>query len=164
MILQTDAGFGAAPYDAIMTDGCFWRTLLHASEVHCGKALTLDELKYAYQYAIPNYMEDHQQPGKSRCYIQWKGHEEIIRIGFYILGERNVDIKYRYRYDIDTDKTIIGTEKAFYGCTFFVGKCKLRPNAYHFYESDLHGAMKWNPHTVFTNDLTSLRGFLIKVR
>ena len=166
-IKQTDPAFSDAPYDAIQTDGCFWRALLYASELFTSHELTAEELKRAYHYSIPDYMEDHRTDGKDRCYIQWgdgfKGHEEIMRIGFYVLGERSVDIEYAYRKDYTTGKFVIGKPADFYRCNFWIGKCRYGSTG-HFYVSDMQGKLKWNPGNTYSADLLSLRGFRIKVR
>jgi len=108
---QTDAAFAQAPYDAIQTDGCLWRSLLYAGEFFTGQVLTADEIKYAFHYSIPDYMEDHRHPGKDRCYILSGGHAEICRVSFFILGERSASIEYAYRRDFyPDDKYVIGRE------------------------------------------------------
>ncbi len=160
-IKQFDSDFSSAPYDAIQTDGCFWRTLLHAPEIFTGKHLTLTELKYAFHYSLPDYMEDHRHPEEDRCYIQWLGHEQIIRIGFYILGERNVRISYPYRRD--GDKQVLGHVHDIDKCNFFAAKCQLGPKRFHFYNSNMSAVEKWNPHTVISTKVVSIRGFKIEV-
>jgi hypothetical protein len=162
-IKQTDPAFARPPYDAIQTDGCFWRTLLHAGELFTGKTFTAAELKHAYHYSIPDCMEDHRTPGQDRCYIKGGGHVEIIRIGFYMMGERNVDIGYGYRYDFDAGRYVIGNEAMLDRCNWFVSKCKM-PTFNHFYESNRHGDETWNPGRSYSNELLSLRGFSIYVR
>jgi len=164
-IKQTSNTFNDEPFAAIQTDGCFWRVLLNASEIMTKNALTGDELKRAFHYSIPDYMEDHRNPGQDRCYIKWHGHEEIIRIGFHIIGMRDVSIEYKYRKDYDTGKFVIGNSEAWYDCNFWIAKCRYR-NTGHFYTSDNKGAVVWNPASTAPahgNDILSLRGFSIRV-
>ncbi len=160
LIKQYDERF-TGDFSAIQTDGCFWRSLLAFSELATSNVLTIDELKRAYRYAIPDYMEDHREEGKSRCYIQWKGHEEIARSGFYIVGERHVKIEYRYRRNNVSGQMIIGKHEDFYACNYYITECELSSGNSHFYVSDLNGVVLWNPHTVISNDILSLRGFRI---
>ena len=162
-IKQTNPGFARAPYDAIQTDGCFWRTLLHCGEHFTGKLLSIRELQRAFHFSIPDYMEDHRRPGEDRCYILGGGHVEVIRIGFYILGERNVDIEYAYRQDFNTRRFVIGKAQDFYRCNYYISKCAYKKTG-HFYESDLKGAEEWNPGQTFNPELLSMRGFVIRVR
>ena len=163
MLKQTDSAFDRAPYDAIQTDGCLWRTLLHCAELKTGKVLSAEEIKHAWHYSIPDYMEDHRHPGMDRCYIKAGGHAEIIRIGFHILGERDVSIGYAYRYDFNTDSLIIGKPGGLEQCNYFISKCKL-PTYNHFYESDQFGNCTWNPGRSYSNEWLSVRGFWIEVR
>lgn len=160
LVKQTDPGFSDRPFDAIQTDGCFFRVLLECSEYLLNKQLTVNEIKYAFKYAIPDFMEDHRQPNKDRCFISEGGHVNIIRIGFYILGIRNVSIEYKYRFDIDTGNYEIGSKDSYKDCNFWISKCKLRTTN-HFYHSDALGVLLWNPSDSFTYDRTSLRGFKI---
>ena len=159
MIKQYNECFNAAPYDAIQTDGCFWRTLLYPAELFTGKEFTADELKRAFHYSIPDYMEDHRHSGEDRCYIQWRGHEEII------MGYRNVDVSYRVRHDLDKDQFILGNESQYNACQFFAAKCKWKKTG-HFYASDRYGWCKWNPHDVYvmSNEILSIRGFGIIIK
>ena len=87
-----------------------------------------------------------------------------MRIGFYMLGKRKVDITYRYRRDIDTGVHVLGKPQDFYRCNVFIAKCRLEHGGGHFYNSDMQGRCTWNPHDVFTDDLWSLRGFHVRVR
>lgn len=159
LIKQIDPAFIDPPYDAISTDGCLFRSLQAIAETAIGVALTEDEIKRAFHYAIPDYMEDHRNVGNDRCYIL--KHEEIIRVAFYILGYRYVSIEYKYRKD--DVKMIIGTHRDFYSCNYWIGKCLLDSGGSHFYLSNLIGNVTWNPHVAISEKLTSLRGYRIKI-
>lgn len=163
-VKQTHHAFQIAPYDGIQTDGCLYRCLLYAPELFTGKVLTTEEIKRAWHYSIPDYMEDHRNPHQDRCFIKAGGHVQIARIGFHIIGVRDVQIEYRYRRDISPngDNLVIGRQPTLATCNFFISKCRL-PNYNHFYVSDIGGMEKWNPGQSFSTDLLSIRGFYIKV-
>jgi hypothetical protein len=159
-VKQNDQWFKNNGFEAIVTDGCFFRDLLFAAEYFVNKELLPEEIGLAYQYAIPDFMEDYRHPGQDRCFIKEHGHVQIIRIGFYIIGKRFVSIKYPYR--ADKDRMIIGTPADLYKCNFFISKCKIAKGN-HFYVSDMYGNLSWNPGNSFTDNLLSVRGFTIKV-
>ena len=159
-VKQYDPWFNENGFDAIPTDGCFFRDLLYVSEYFIGGLLTAPEIGLSYQYAIPDFMEDYRHPGKDRCFIKEFGHVQIIRIGFYILSHCYVSIKYRYR--VDGDEMIIGKPSDLYQCNFFISKCKLDKGS-HFYVSDMYGNEKWNPGKSTITKVTSIRGFNIEV-
>ena len=167
-IKQSNPEFSAAPYDAIITDGCLYRGLLKGAEKMTGRQLSLDEIKSAFHYAVPDFMEDHRHPEQDRCFIKWTdkhiGHEEIIRIGLYILGERNVKVKYRARVDMAAphNNIIIGRPGSLDACNFFISKCKT-PKGAHFYESNIAGGLVWDPGQSYTDKLLSIRGFEIRI-
>ena len=165
-VKQSDKAFVEAPFDAIITDGCLYRSLLKGAEFITGKMLTQDEIKRAFTYAIPEYMEDHRNPRQDRCYIKAGGHGEIIRIGCYILGERNVKVAYRYRQDIrpgGNKVMVIGREDDLAGCNFWISKCKPTSFSGHFYQSDMGGLLLWDPGQSYTKHLLSVRGFYIEI-
>ena len=162
MIKQTDAYFIENGYDAIVSDGCFFRDLLYASEFFTGRILTAKEIGMAYHYAIPDFMEDHRRPNQDRCFIKEHGHIQIARIGFYILQERKVKIIYKYRWD-KNEGMIIGRSGDLYSCNFFISKCKM-PKFNHFYVSSMAGAEEWNPGVSFSDELLSIRGFQIEIQ
>jgi len=161
MYKQYDAAFNKPPYDAIQTDGCFVFDLLYGvEEFSVSSDFTETEIKRIWHYSIPDYLEDHRHPHQDRCFIKAGGHVEIMRVGFYIMGIRNVKIKYKYR--IDGDEMIIGRPSDLYACNFFITKCKL-PTFSHFYVSDQFGKLLWNPGNSYSEIHTSLRGFEIEL-
>ena len=162
MIKQYNSAFKKEPYKAIQTDGCLYNVLLKAAENITGEEFTVEEIKRIWHYSIPDYMEDHRHPNKDRCYIRAGGHVEIIRLGLHVLGVRHATIQYKYRYDINTEKYILGNKDSLCDCNFFFAKCKL-PAYNHFYESDREGELRWNPGYSFSHNLLSIRGVKITI-
>jgi hypothetical protein len=149
------------PY--IQTDGCLFMSLLDIACDYCKakcqpalkSELTIAEVNKIYWYAIPQFMQDGRQAQQNRCYIL--NHAEIIRLGFYILGKRNMFIQYLYRDDFDPSKSF-GEIK---GCNYFITEIQL-PTFNHFYRSDADGNVLYNPGRSFSNNIESTRGYKIE--
>ena len=147
--------------EAVPTDGCLLFTLWKAAEQFTRKRFTLQEIVRGYNWVIPDYMEDHRNPGKDRCYIL--DHEEVMRVGFALLGFPRAEIRYIYRDDdpLGTGEMVIGSRMQIEEPNYWASKV-WTGDFYHFYNSDRIGDVRWNPG-VSTGHLVSLRGYKIKL-
>jgi len=104
------------------------------------------EVKRAYDYAVPKFMD-------ADCYV--KDHEEIIRIGLYILGQRFATAYYMFREDGDVLKYGTKAECNYYISLLDCGSFK------HFVRTDRQGKILYNPGRS-TGPRISLRGYCVK--
>ena len=105
------------------------------------------EVKRAYDYAVPKYMD-------ADCYV--KDHEEIIRIGLYILGQRFALAQYSFRED--GDMLIFGGDKGL--CNYFISLLDCG-SFKHFVRTDRQCQILYNPGRS-TGPRISLRGYCVK--
>lgn len=145
--------------DAIPSDGCLLLTLWKAAEKFTGERFTLQDIIRGYKWVIPDYMEDHRTPGKDRCYIL--SHEEVMRVGFALMGAPRAKIEYMYRDDdpLGNGKMVIGSRMQIEVPNYWAAKV-WTGYFHHFYNSDNIGDVRWNPG-VSTGHLVSLRGYKI---
>ena len=148
------------PY--IQTDGCLYMSLLDIPcdwcKAKCRPArndLTVAEINRLYWYAIPQFMKNGDTDKNNRCYIL--NHEEIIRLGFYILGKRTMFIQYAYRDDADPQKSFGTIDK----CNYFITEIEL-PSFHHFYRSDADNTVIYNPGRSYSEKVVSTRGYIIE--
>lgn len=147
--------------EAVPTDGCLLFTLWKAGEEFTRKKYTLGEIVRGYKWAIPDYMEDHRHTGSDRCYIL--DHEEVMRIGFALLGFPRAYIEYIYRDDdpLGKGKMVIGSRMQIEEPNYWAAKV-WAGYFHHFYNSDRAGNVRWNPG-ISTGRLISLRGYKITI-
>ena len=147
---MTNKQTAQAHYPSIQAEGCLLMSLL---DIACAEAvddLMPLEVNRIYDYAVPKYMEP-------TCFV--KEHEEIIRLGFYILGHRFTVARYIYRRD--ENKQIIGKTSDIDKCNYFVTMVDAGTFR-HFYRSDEHGYVLYNPG-ISTGRVLSIRGYAVKI-
>lgn len=145
--------------EAVPTDGCLLFSLWKSGEQFTNNFYSLQDIIRGYKWAIPDYMEDHRNPGKDRCYIL--DHEEILRIGFALMGYPKARLKYIYRDDDPNGSgdMIIGSRMDISKPNYWISKV-WTGEIFHFYNSDQWGNAVWNPG-ISTGSLISLRGYKI---
>lgn len=162
MFSQHDKKIGIS---AIGTDGCLFMTLLKAATNFVKTEYTYEKIRRAYQYAIPDFMQDHRTPGKDRCFVI--DLPEIVRIGFTLLGYPDVQVEYLYRNDnpLGVPKMIIGKHGSLKKCNFFFKKVLAvnGDNSYkHFLECTKEMVSLYNPGNG-DGKILSLRGMKIRL-
>jgi|GEM_PF-4448972 len=153
--------------EAIQTDGCYFMVDLSIGEDigyrlgRISRGFTPLEVNLAYHYAIPDFMEDHRQPGESRCYIL--DHPAIISIGLYIMGFREHSVEYKYRNDAGIQ--IIGRPDDLDDCNYFVKEVLIGngPRT-HFIRCDRRGVTLYNPGITDDMEWESFRGYKVTAR
>ena len=137
----------------VRTDGCLLLCLLSFSEGE--RTFSHGDVSRAFRYLTPHYMLDGEHVRQDRCYIL--NHEEVIRCGFYLMG--NPDGRVEYAYRKDGDNFVIGDESALDKCTHFVKKVKI-PEGYHFIRTNCRWMTTFNPGES-EGEIVSWRGYIL---
>ena len=123
--------------------------------------LSVNEINSAYLYAAGVFLKHVHTDKTPACYV-WD-HEEVIRIGLYLVGFRNHRVRYRYRKD--GDLLVIGQYADVMKCNYFIKQIRVPSSGEtHFIRCDIQGNTLYNPGVTDSDRWESFRGFSVSVQ